>query len=97
MFYDVTFVYSNVWLMEEGVYKSENGQSHERHHVVLARLYFSGSGMCGRDVDAGGPVTIPRTAMPALTLPEGPLHSALHLRAQSSCWGSGPGLLGADN
>ena len=45
----------------------------------------------------GGPVTIPRTAMPALTLPEGPVHSALHLRAQSSCWGSGPGLLGADN
>lgn len=34
--------------MEEGVYKSENGQSHERRHVVLARLYFS-----GRDVRKG--------------------------------------------
>ena len=45
MFYNVIFIYSDVWLMEEGVYKSENGQSHERHHVVLARLYFSGSGM----------------------------------------------------
>ena len=54
MFYDFIFIYSDVWLMEEGVYKSENGQSHEHHHVVLARLYFSGSGMCGRDVGAGG-------------------------------------------
>ena len=40
--------------MEEGVYKSKNGQSRERRHVVLARLYFSGRGMCGRDTGAGG-------------------------------------------